>query len=104
MLVWFLGTEDELWTVKLAAVAVALRCRGKRYGDEAMEVALAAAAEEAQSRGARAAFVQGLVDYRNVASKAMNVRAGVQFYDLDESEQYELWGRELPPIVDELGP
>lgn len=95
VLVYFRGYQDEAYLVRLAAVAVALRCRGCRYGDLAMEQALTASADEGFGSGHLSVWVDGLVDPRNEGSRAMNHRAGLACVGMDPTGKYEVWGREL---------
>ncbi len=92
--------EESGRVVKLAAVAVACRHRGGdgRYADEALDVALSAAADHGHGLGHPVVSVYGLVAPQNQPSRDMNARAGLRHL-LDEEDGLERWVIELeaPP-------
>ncbi len=94
-LVYYLGRSGDTYFAKLAAVAVAQRCRGQGYGREALDVALAAAADRGHGLGCPYVQAIGWVDRRNEASRAMNRSAGLGFIGMSPHEQYEEWGVEM---------
>jgi GNAT superfamily N-acetyltransferase len=73
-----LAEQEDARIIKLQAIALATRYRGQggAHGDEALDVALEAAAEHAQRMGIDEVLVVGWVHPRNDASKLLNQRAG----------------------------
>lgn len=93
-LIAFLGADGHHYAVKLRAVAVDLRCRGRGYGVQAVEVALLASGDRGFSLGYVLVDVVGLVHKENHASKATNARAGLGcLHDFDDD--LEEWGTTL---------
>ena len=79
--------------VKLQAIAVATRCRGRGggYADEALQVTLEAVEARASNSGLKEFLAVGWIDPRNHASKLMCQRAG--FVHLGNTSQaFEEWG------------
>lgn len=95
------GQEEDGYLVKLTAVAIATRCSGCRYGDEAMNKALELAADVGFGAGFHTIFVQGWVHPLNERSKRMNTRFGLAFLDMEVAGQYEIWGRQLELPADD---
>lgn len=97
-LVYWAGRQSDVYVVKLTAVAVALRCRRKalHYGDEALEVAMEAAADQGWSLGLDVLAV-GVVHPLNRASRSACQRAGMRLTEVDGPHVgYEEWAKELP--------
>lgn len=94
-------------TAKIAAIAVATRVRGRggKYADEALELALRAAADYGFSKYNSVVTVVGQVDPRNAASQRMSARAGLVHLDDVADGRYQEWGRdlELPPDETTVG-
>jgi hypothetical protein len=69
---------ESAMVVKIQAIAIATRYRGQfgAHADEALDVALEAAAARGSKSGVDAVTVIGLVHPRNIASKRLNERAG----------------------------
>lgn len=94
-LMYFLGQEDGACLVKLAGIAVALRCQGRGYGEEALEMALRAAADYGFGLNFTVVNVMSLVDHRNARSKAVGRRAGMRVDSLDVEDGLEEWRIDL---------
>jgi len=94
-LIGFVGAEGDHFVVKLRGVAVDLRCRGRRYGVEAVEVALLAAGDRGFGLGYVLVDVLGQVHKENHASKAMNVSAGLGRLHNQLDDDLEEWGTTL---------
>jgi hypothetical protein len=76
--VCLLAEQGDASVVKIQAIAVAARHRGKdgSHGDEALNAALEAAAQRGRLSGKNEILVVGWVDSRNNPSKLLNQRAG----------------------------
>lgn len=97
-LIGFVGTEGDRFVVKLRGVAVDLRCRGRGYGVEAVEVALLAAGDRGFGSGYVVA-VFGQVHQENRASKVVLASAGLGRLHDQLDDDLEEWGTTLegPP-------
>lgn len=73
-----LADQGDASVIKIQAIAAAVRCRGQggAYGDEALSVALEAAAQRGRRIGRDEIVVVGWVDPRNNPGKLLNQRAG----------------------------
>lgn len=92
--------EDDVFTMKLVAVAVAIGAHRRGYGAEAMEQALQAAESRAYGLGCTAVEVFGLVHKLNAPSRALCTAIGfICLGQLSSDDAYEEWaiGRALPP-------
>jgi len=94
-LISFLAADGDHFVGKLRAVAVDLRCRGRGYGVEAVEVALLAAGDRAFGLGYALVDVVSQVHKENHASKAMSTRAGLRRLHDEFDEDLEEWGTTL---------
>lgn len=76
--VCLLADQGDASVIKIQAIAVAARHRGQggAHGDEALNVALEAAAQRGRRIGRDEVVVVGWVDPRNNPSKFLNQRAG----------------------------
>lgn len=76
--VCLLADQGDASVIKIQAIAVATRYRGQggMHGDEALNVALEAAAQRGRKAGRDKIVVVGWVDPRNNPSKLLNLRAG----------------------------
>jgi len=94
-LISFLAADGDHFAVKLRAVAVDLRCRGRGYGVEAVEMALLAAGDRAFGLGYALVDVVSQVHKENHASKAMSTRAGLRRLHDEFNDDLEEWGTTL---------
>jgi hypothetical protein len=76
--VCLLADQGDASVIKIQGIAVAVRHRGQggAHGDEALNVALQAAAQRGRRIGRDEIVVVGWVDPRNNPSKLLNQRAG----------------------------
>ena len=76
--VCLLAEQRDASVIKIQAIAIAVRLRGEggTHADEALDVALEAAAERGQRSGCGTVTVVGWVQPRNTPAREMNRRAG----------------------------
>lgn len=76
--VCLLADQGDADVIKIQAIAVAARYRGQggAHGDEALDVAIQAAAQRGRRTGKHEIVLVGWVDPRNTPSKLLNQRAG----------------------------
>lgn len=94
-LIGFVGTEGDHFVAKLRGVAVDLRCRGRGYGSEAVEVALLAAGDRGFGLGYVLVAVLGQVHKENHASKVVLASAGLGRLHDQLDDDLEEWGTTL---------
>lgn len=89
------GRNGDTYYIKLAGVAVALRCQHQGYGAEAIEVALRTAGDRGFSAGCNYVSAVGQVHRGNRKSRGACMRAGLANLGPASIADHEEWGSEL---------